>query len=236
VARDYLEAVAAKLRGRGVEAKSHVRLGAAGDEILKFSVELQTDLIAMTTHGFTGMKRWMMGSVAERILRSSGVPLLVRKSFEGEVGPPAGPFRKILVPLDGHPEAERVIPFAEALAKAYRAELEVATILHADEAVAAAMAPGSTERYLEEVCGRFRARELAARGVVGHGEPATEIRALIEREKPDLVAMTTHGRTGLHRWLQGSVAETVMRSVTTPIFILRAGGAEEEVGRENFDR
>lgn len=230
----YLERVAVRLREGGADVRIHLRYGHPADEILKFTLAVQTDLIAMTTHGRSGLSRLVLGSICERIMRATRVPLLLRKSHGDEVLRPIGPFHKILVPLDGHPESEQILPFAEALARAYKAELSVVMVLHGEESVAAALAPGGTERYLEGVCERFRERRLTAASEVRHGDPAAEIRGLIDREKPDLVAMTTHGRGGLSRWVIGSVAETVLRSVATPLFVVRANAevqGHEDPGR-----
>jgi nucleotide-binding universal stress UspA family protein len=231
-AREYLDRVAVRLRDRGADVEGAVRLGMPADEILKFAAFTEVDLIVMTTHGRSGVRRWIMGSVAERVMRITEVPMLVRKSFEEAPTQPPGPFKKILLPLDGHREAEQVLPYAEALARAYGSEVLVATILRPDESVAAMMGPPVTEQYLQDLCGRFRERRLTAAAVLRHGEPSVELRDLIEREKPDLVAMTTHGRTGLSRWVHGSVAETVLRSVTTPLFVLRIHPAEVEAKKE----
>lgn len=221
-ARIYADGKVARLRQAGVEAACHVRYGAAADEILKFSAAGDTQLIALTTHGRSGISRLMMGSVAERVLRSSGAPILVRKSSETPAPSDRRPFRNIFIPLDGTPESEAILPYAMMLANAYGAEVHTTIVLHSEEAVSESLAPGSTEDYLDQVCDRFRKAGASASSVIGRGDPVSVLREMIRDGQPDLVAMTTHGRAGLGRWILGSVTEALLRSVTAPLLVIHA--------------
>ena len=93
-------------------------MGYPPDEILRYADENDVDLILMATHGRTGPKRWTMGSVADKILRASKVPVwLVRALIPDETPYDKWPSKTMLVPLDGSELAESVLPHAEALAK-----------------------------------------------------------------------------------------------------------------------
>lgn len=110
--------------GKPVEAKAEVVTGYPADEILRYADENQIDLILIATHGRSGIKRWGLGSVADKVLRMSKVPIwLVRASVPKEVIYDEFPTRSILVPLDGSELAESVLPHAEAVAKQRGAEL-----------------------------------------------------------------------------------------------------------------
>lgn len=146
----------------------------------------------------------------------------------------------ILVPLDGSPPAERALPYAEALARAsggrlvlVRAVPQLArpagdrsyrTLAAAREAAAA-----EARAYLDGAVARLGERGVAARGAVPYEEEADGILAEARRAGADLIAMATHGRGGLGRWLYGSVAEAVIAATKLPVLLVRAwlpeGGA-----------
>lgn len=143
-------------------------------------------------------------------------------------------YERLLVPLDGSRAAEAILPFAEQVAGPLDAEvllLLVVEPLSAAEAVAAAgvVAPDAfrireaeAREYLARVEGRLVAKGLRTRSAVRFGIPATEILVATAEEGADLVAMATHGRSGLGRVLFGSVAEAVLRAAPVPVLLIRA--------------
>lgn len=104
--------------GKSIEVRGEVVIGYAPDEILRFADENKVDLILMATHGRSGIKRWTMGSVADKILRATKIPVwLVRAGIPDEIVYGQLPTTTILLPLDGSEQAESVFPHAETLAK-----------------------------------------------------------------------------------------------------------------------
>lgn len=146
---------------------------------------------------------------------------------------------RILVPLDGSEVGEAALPTAEALAGPLGAELIVLRVvepLSAVEAVAAAgvVAPDALflrELEAKEYLGRVRERLARAgrrvRAELRRGQAAPEILAAVADTKADLVAMSSHGRTGLGRLLFGSVAQAVLARATVPVLLVRALPTEE---------
>lgn len=147
--------------------------------------------------------------------------------------------RKILVPLDGSPLAESVIDYVERIADPARttvtllqvvAPVKPGSLLRLDESAALrtiADQRAEAERYLERLRARLTRRRIAARTVVRSGDPAAIIVDRVRAEGADLVAMTTHGRSGLRRLLMGSVAESVLRkSPATVLLTRRARGGK----------
>jgi nucleotide-binding universal stress UspA family protein len=141
-------------------------------------------------------------------------------------------YRRVLVPLDGSPVAEAILPFLLEIA----GPLDMSVVLlRVNEPIAPAVIEASRHVIVDDIEGRRRdaleylapiAVGLRARGVdvdtvVRRGEPATEILAAARETDADLVAMTTHGRTGLGRLLFGSVAEAVLRRAEVPVFLMR---------------
>ena len=76
-ATDYLEKVAARMASKGIKVKTMVTEGHAAEEIIKAAARTDANVIAMSTHGFSGLKRWALGSVADKVLHESNVPVLI---------------------------------------------------------------------------------------------------------------------------------------------------------------
>jgi nucleotide-binding universal stress UspA family protein len=206
---------------------AHTRLAVGDDaaaKILDFAKEHGSTLIAMSTHGRTGASRLVRGSVAERVLRHSPVPVLLANPHalakDEELR-----FKRILVPLDGSERSAEIIPRVVELAKLHGSEV----ILTYSVPIAVSMepyivtAPLMTQADGEAILAKAQAPfyDIPVRRIVTMGDPASNILDLIEREKVDLVAMTTHGRSGAGRWFFGSVAEQVTRHAKCPLLIVR---------------
>ena len=217
-----LEATAAELRRRGVEVEVQVARGDPASRILARAVETRPELLVMATHGRSGVSRWVRGSVAERVLRQAGVPLFLANPAALEAGAPAS-LQRILVALDGSPLADRILPHVARVASAFGAEV---TLLRVEPFVPREASPlaqtWDPARLRETLVPR--AEQLRALGIpvatqAAYGIEAAEI--LRAAEQADLVALTTHGRSGPSRWWFGSVAEQVLRECTCPLLILR---------------
>lgn len=143
-------------------------------------------------------------------------------------------YRRMLVPLDGSEVAETILPFAEQVAGPLDAEvvlLRVIEPLSPVELVATAgvVAPDAftlrdieAEKYLSEIQRRLSKKGLRVRTRVAlGGTPSEEILAAVQATNADLIAMTTHGRSGLGRALFGSVAESVLRASAVPVLVVR---------------
>lgn len=145
-------------------------------------------------------------------------------------------YKKILVPLDGSDLAEKVLPHAVALAKDSRAEVTLLTVVQLSlgftaaklEAIPEAAAERKTAlraealTYLEKIQRDLKEQGVLARPVTLDGDVATQIIAYVEQEGFDLVAMATHGRSGIDRFVMGSIAEKVVRHTTKPVLLIRA--------------
>jgi len=230
-------------RGKAIKTVGELAVGHPADEILRYADENDIDIILMATHGRSGVGRWAMGSVADKVLRVSKVPVwLARAAIPEEVLYDKWPSRTLLVPLDGSESAESVLPHAEALAKQRGAELvEVVLIRVCEPPFITVDYPEATmrltweehvkhiksafktgcERYLQGVAKRFSDAGLKVRSEVLLGEPADEIISYATKSPFNLIAMSTHGRSGPKRWAYGSVTDKVLHGVTSPIFLVR---------------
>lgn len=234
-ARRELEALAGNLRRQGIDvARVEVHPGDPADEILKAVGRLKPALVAMAGHGWRGPIRWILGSVAERVLRGCPVPLLLcNPEFRGTPG--GRSFRRILVPLDGSALAASILPRVEDFAAIHDAEV---VLLRVGPRRTSRLGfpvyvslppptPAELEESLEEARDRLRKADVRVRVLTPLSDDvAGEILRRAEAERVDLVAMATHGRTGLDRWVFGSVAEKVLRNAPTPLLSLRVAGLQ----------
>jgi nucleotide-binding universal stress UspA family protein len=237
---EYLKGIAKTFPGR--EVKYTVEKGKAEEMIIE-KADSDATLTAMATHGRSGFNRLLLGSVAEKVLRGSTNPLLLIRPSEAahllhrvnERGEAI--LRSIIVPLDGSELAESVLPAAVELAKTLELEILLLrayprfnTYAGADDynAVNYEVIRGAlrdeAQSYLESKVG-----ELKLKGVekvsfaIPEGSGAGEIVALGRRTPDNLIAMCTHGRSGLKRWVLGSVTEKVVRLSRDPVLIVRGG-------------
>jgi nucleotide-binding universal stress UspA family protein len=144
-------------------------------------------------------------------------------------------YKKILVPLDGSKTAEGVLPHAKALAYSEGAEL-VLLIVAANPALDYAFSdPGIAQRaeedqeerskqYVAEVEKQLKSAGFKVSTLLRVGAVAEVILAVAEEMQVDVIAMSTHGRTGAARWLLGSVAERVVRNSKVPVMLIRPKG------------
>ncbi|MCG6907691.1 MAG: universal stress protein [Desulfobacteraceae bacterium] len=147
-------------------------------------------------------------------------------------------YHVILVPLDGSKRAEAILPHVEELARRYEARVVflgvVEPVVLADAGWADLQLSqqiydeqvGQTEAYLGGLKGEFREKGIRAQVRVGHGSPVDAIIATAEAETADLVAMASHGRTGLARAFYGSVAAGVLNRVDRPLLMVRSREAD----------
>jgi nucleotide-binding universal stress UspA family protein len=139
----------------------------------------------------------------------------------------------MLVPLDGSPLAEGVLPHAQALATSLGAELVLLRVAFAhvlpggDPIQAQVAAVQEAEDYVTALAQRLQAQGLRAAAKVRYGDPVEEILDHVVWDRIDLIAMATHGRTGLKRVVLGSVAEAVLRRTSVPMLLVRAALPEE---------
>jgi nucleotide-binding universal stress UspA family protein len=185
-------------------------------------------LIALSTHGRTGPERWVLGSVAEEVLEASPVPVLVTRSVPPPL--PRGkrdslPIRNFLVPLDGSRLSLDSLGPVLALARPVDAHV---TLLHVDEPSPYSGRWESPDETLKEAELLLRSACIPATVEFRKGEAAPEILEVAAERAADLIAMTTHGRSGPSRWLFGSVTAKVLRSASVPLLVVRHSASISE--------
>jgi len=236
----YLDTNAKELESQKIKVSAVVAYGNVAEEVIKFAEKHKVDLIIISTHGHSGIKRWILGSVAEKILYATCTPVLLVKSKAQKTS--KVDFKKVLVPLDGSAFSETSIPYVKELTKGTGSEiilLQVSEppILPADrppdvkpsweeyrDILMAEIKQQSLE-YLEKVKAGFKAESIRIQVVLG--KATDSILQVAQKEKVNLIAMTTHGRTGASRWVYGSVSTRIVGESLQPILLIRPSTPKE---------
>ncbi|MFM9106385.1 MAG: universal stress protein [Chloroflexota bacterium] len=216
----------------------------AGDPatvIVEQAVNRGASAIVMATHGRGAIGRWLHGSVADRVARTTPVPVLILRGGD-DSGVTPNELRRVLLPYDGSEVARGAIPAAMDIALAKGIPVHVLTAVDvsslAPVSVPGAAMPMSGDVYEEvydELVSQARSEAEAAaailhdRGVaatteVRVGPPAIAIEDVLRTG--DLVVLSSHGRTGVQRWLLGSVSEQLVRSAPGPVLLVPVAGRE----------
>ncbi|MFC1985095.1 universal stress protein [Chloroflexota bacterium] len=242
----------ARAGSKPVKVRGELTEGYPAEEILRYADENAIDLILMATHGRSGLKRWTIGSVADKVLSASKYPVwLVRAGIPGEIPYDKWPKITIVAPLDGSELAEAVLPHVEALAKQRDAKsVEVALLRICEPPVTPSYYVSElpevplnwgeymqqeTNRckqqandYLTVVEKRFRDTGISVQSKVLEGKAADEIVDYVKQNPFNLVVMATHGRSGLSRWIYGSITENILQGVTSPVLLIRTHQSDSE--------
>jgi nucleotide-binding universal stress UspA family protein len=270
VASEYLKAMARREELVDIEVHRKVLTGLSAAPALMEAVELyQSDLAVICSHGRSGLTRWALGSVAQKMAQHASVPVLVLRpnaDLTLVARPGQGPTVRALVTLDGSPTAEAALLPAARLVAALAGPghgavhlLRVLDLSTPGAGAAASVLPyraageaalEDARTYLHAVAQRFGAGELATLGLwvtwsvlddadaasgildeaEGDGDGAgtqTNSRESTDKPRYDLIAMATHGRTGLRLWALGSVTDRVLQTTRLPLLIIRPSQTAE---------
>jgi nucleotide-binding universal stress UspA family protein len=228
-----------------IQVKSEILSGHPAEKIMEYAETENIDLIVMSTHGRSGIKRWALGSVADKVMRAATRPVvLIRATGSRSDVQDQGLLKRVLIPLDGSKESETVIPYIEELASRLKLEVILFQVLARGFETLSTYFPLTDQQiesdkttamaYLNNIGTRLKAKGITVvtdekLGIdIRIGNPAEEIMQLTDEKHADLVAMTTHGRSGVNRRVFGSVAERILREGNTPLLLVRTPGARVE--------
>ena len=208
----YLDAKAKDLVGIVASAETSVALGSPASLILDEAERIAADLMIISTHGRSGLERWHLGSVADKVIRGAPCNTLV---IGPEADAPTPAIRSILVPLDGSKHAEEALDVARRLAEPLGAELHVLTVV--PPAILTARYSYLREQLLGESVAQantylagLKTRLGDAKTSVAAGPPVQTILEFIRENSIDLVVMTSHGQGGISRAVLGSVTDRLL--------------------------
>ncbi len=238
----YLEKKAADVQALGLQAESIVHVGKAAEEVLSVTSEGQADLVIIATHGRSGVSRWRLGSVADKVIRHASCPTLV-------IGPNVevslSPFNlmRILVPLDGSAVGEQALPVARWLSGKTGAGIDLVRVVQPPAMTSEPMMgfysvdlftamEDAANAYLTRIGASVKTRE-PVRTAVLTGPSADELIRYLQGNPAELVVMTSHGRAGVLRWALGSVADRMLHG-PAPVLVIRPvdGGVASRIVSE----
>lgn len=225
---------AARWGGTSPRMRVRVRRGEPADEILKEAEESGATMIVMASHGRGALGRWRFGSVTDRVVRATSVPVLVTRPDIPSAFDNAARLERIVMTYDGSPLAAQALPAVSLLATRLQLPVRIVRVVDVGRALAGSPLdlPLLPEVYdeieaelrhvaqqsVDEIAASLRAGEIAAEGVVFFGPVSQTILDIVR--PGDLVVMTSHGRGGIGRWVLGSVAEKLIRLAEAPVVLV----------------
>ena len=235
-AHKYLNGVASRSEMEGITRELLTVKGAVAESIIECAVENKVDLIMMSSHGRSGISRWIYGSVAEKLMRQAPCAMIVLQSKADKL---LFSQKRILVTLDGSALAEQAIEPALMIAQAVGAELVLLRVVGVIQVAIDSVDPlvmmqdlrqleeremVEAQAYLQRMQNSLTGSNTSVQIEVLNGPIAETILAYTDGHKFDLVAMSSHGRSGVSRWFYGSVTEKVLRGSCCAMLITRGSG------------
>jgi nucleotide-binding universal stress UspA family protein len=232
------------------EPKIHIEiiLDEPVSAIFGYVKQKSISMVALTSHGTSGLRAWAMGSVADNVVRGVGIPTLLIRIKEGRIVPEKkGLIHKILLPLDTSDASSISVPYAVHLGKKLKATIALFSMsqsiytqnlygtdsglgLNGDSIDAATKK--YTDEYLQGVADKIRKEGIdVTQTSVMSMDAAYEILEMEKKIQPDLVVMATRGRSNIARWALGSVAEKVLREGDRPILMVKETPMQTSAGQ-----
>jgi len=225
-----------KQSGHGeLKIRSQILTGNPAEEILDFAENNPDSKILMSVHGQGGTRsRWALGSVTERVVNASTVPVtLIRVDKDPSGMRPKGRLQNILAPVDGSKESEASLPYVRDMALLVKAKVTLLNIISFELGFYRVMDVSQSnqkrkdaEEYLQKLAEDCKKEGIDADILVEEaiGDVSLAINRYTEMHPVDLVIMSTHGHSGFRRWVMGSVTEKVIKEGNTPVMLCRPAG------------
>ncbi|AAW40025.1 universal stress protein [Dehalococcoides mccartyi] len=232
----YLDIKAAELQAKGIKSSGKMFCGELLPLILKCIRDNDIDLLCVASHGYTGIKKMVLGSVSEKLIKSTNLPvLLVKDGYDAD----KAAFGNILLPLDGSLFSEACLKQVSVLARDFKSKLTLLVVIQPpcipsdrspsiqpswDEYYQALLEElkQQAQAYLERLTGELRENgiETEFRMEVSDNIPET-ILSTAEDINASLISFTTHNRSGIEKWYYGSVAAGLIENSPRPMLLWR---------------
>jgi nucleotide-binding universal stress UspA family protein len=238
-ANAYLEAIVQKYFAKDARVDYHVHSAEVKDvaaSIAEHAQELKSDLIVMCTHGSSGIRGVLFGSIAQQVIARGGTPVLLLRPSPTST-PEAFQLRRIMLPLDSESAHDEIFPYAIELANAYEAGIIMLTViptygtLTGEEAAASSLLPGTTAAlldikeqdtrdHLQSHVDELKKAGLDVFAETARGDPVSMIVSEAERLGADLMLLATHRKAGIDAFWSRSVAPNIARRTKLPLLLL----------------
>lgn len=237
-----LESAAQRLRVGGQQVHTEVAIGDPARRIIDTAVDLGAEMIVMASHGRGALGRLIYGSVADRVGRASPIPVMVVRARQLEPGPVG--ITRLVVPLDGSERAESALPVATTISRRLGTPILLIRVVDPADLMPPAVGIGEAipfeiydeaeeeleqeaRRYLDTMAQKLRELGLPVATRVLMGPPASAIEEATHLG--DALVIASHERTGVMRWLLGSVAEKLTREDESPVILVPASVPDHPV-------
>ena len=225
-----------------LSTKAVVLDGEPASRIIDYARQTKIDLLITVSHGHTGIMPWTMGATATKIVHGSSIPvLLMRAAALKKRGPQKSIFSNMLLPLDGSAAGETALPLVLEIAARLKAEVTLLSVVESGQRVHTIggldfirfpeqqvdKMKRDLSVYLDGAVRRFRDRGIETRGELRSGYAAAEILKYAQAAGVRLVAMSSHGKSGLREWVFGSVSNKVLHAGKTHLLLVKPSPNEQ---------
>jgi nucleotide-binding universal stress UspA family protein len=232
----YLEQKAEQLQKSGLDVSQVLLEGKSAESIIDFAHANNVDLIALSTHGRTGLSGWNVSSIVQKVLLRAYRSILLARAYACESSGDIK-YRRLFIGSDGSARAEFMLPVAIGLAQYHKSEIIIGTVVQKPQMIQ--RMPVSEEdtklidqlteenqkiasHYHEQIKTQFSLKSLQAKSIVTVAEHAVSaLHDMVEETQADLVLLVAHGETGERRWPYGSIATSFIAHGDTPLLIMQ---------------
>ena len=235
----YVEKLAGQVRNRINKVSPLVLSGKPAEEIIGYVEKNDVSLIIMTAHGRSGITPWAAGGIASKVLHATKVPLLfIRATTPPQRKPRKRLLSRILLPLDGSEAGEATVLYIGELMSRLRSEVILFGVVPAGQHIRTLggldyilypeqhleLVKAEAREYLNQVYRRLKGKKGMVRVRIRVGDVAQEIIKFAEENKASLIAISSHGHSGMTKWVFGSIAHKVVQASNIPVLVVRAAG------------
>lgn len=234
----YLEQIADHFRKSGLSVEHAVLEGNAAECIIEFARNNNVDLIALSTHGLSGLSGWNVSSVVQKILVRSYKSILLIRAYKPATAALSGAdYKRLFVGLDCSARAEYILPAVMSLAQFYKSQLMLGTVIQKPQIIhrfplsekdvelvnqIVERDHAAASHYFNQLLAQFSTKELDLKTSIVIGENAFAVlHDMVEEANADLVMLVAHGHSGERRWPYGSVTTSFIAYGNTPLMIMQ---------------
>jgi nucleotide-binding universal stress UspA family protein len=232
----YLEQKARQLNEQGLEVSHVVLEGNAAESIIEYARLEAVDLIALSTHGRTGLSGWNVSSVVQKVLLRSYRSILLVRAYAADRLIPVH-YKRLFVASDGSTRSEHVFPFAISVAQHYKSLITLGTVIERPHFIQR-LPPSqeelalidqltvwnqtSAEHFHQQVATQLTLKNIDIETQIETADHVLgALHTMIEQAKADLVLIVAHGDTGEQRWPYGSVTTSLIAHGNTPLLVIQ---------------
>ena len=237
--RGYLDKKAEDVRrdflGKDLSLKVVVLSGEAAGQVIDYARRERMDLLVIVSHGHSGIMPWTMGGTANKIIHEAPVPVLLLRAAAAKKRRPGSIFARLLLPLDGSEAGETALPYVLEIAAKLKSKVTLLSVVESGQHVhtiggldyirfpeqQVQKMRQDLSAYLDGAVKKFRDRGVEARAELTTGHAAEEIIKRAKAAGARLVAMSSHGKSGLRQWVFGSVSNKVLHAGKAHLLLVK---------------